>query len=180
MHTLDITILLSAAVSCACFFLLQIVIFRRVHPEDVFNAIMTIFYAASVVHIGVAFFIFGMINPQYDAHDHSSVIFTGAVSYFVFALAAFVYILCAFGPSETSIRIRVVRELAASRGRLTHDQLLKQYNGRMILERRLQRFSKSGEIRSQQGKYILCKNTNAFFMIDIVAQLIRKILKKTA
>ena len=76
--------------------------------------------------------------------------------------------------------IQLEDEDKGSKGRLTQDQLLERYNGRMILERRLERFLKSGEIALKDGKYILVNNTNAFFMIDAVAQFIQKALKKSS
>lgn len=171
----DIIILTSAVASFIVFFILQVLIFRYVHPEAILKWIMNIFWLSSLLHI-FWFFEIRMMWPEFLPVEAIGIV---ALSYFVFGLMAFVYILCVFGPSETSIRIRVVRELREGQGhRLSHEELLKRYNGRMVLERRLQRFLQSGEIRLEQGKYTLCKNANAFFMIDAVAQVIQKILGK--
>jgi hypothetical protein len=51
--------------------------------------------------------------------------------------------------------------------------------GRLILERRIQRLLYAGEIIEQKGKYVLLNKANAFFMIDAVAGLIQKVLKKS-
>jgi hypothetical protein len=172
----DLAILVCSGISFLAFFLLQVIVFRIVHPEAVLRWIMNIFMIVSVLHLFTMAIAYNYLQLDYPG----GVLLMAAVSYFIFGLIAFVYILCVFGPSETSIRIRLVRELREIKGgRLTHDELLKKYNGRLILERRIQRLLYAGEIIEQNGKYVLLNKANAFFMIDAVAGLIQKILKKS-
>ena len=171
----DYAILVSSGISFLAFFILQVIVFRMVHPEAVLRWIMNIFMIVSVLHLFVMAIAYNYLQLNYPG----GLLFMAAVSYFIFGLTAFVYILCVFGPSETSIRIRLVRELQDVKGgRLTRDELLKKYNGRLILERRIQRLLYAGEILEQNGKYVLLNKANAFFMIDAVAGLIQKILRK--
>lgn len=176
ISTLDVSILLSVIMSFIVFILLKIIVLRILHPEAVLKGIVHVFIAASLIHcIGLAL-AFSFLEWEYPG----GLLFMAAVSYGCFGLMAFVYIVCVFGPSETSIRIRLVRELSDSRGgRLTHEELFRKYNGRMILERRLQRLVLAGEIAEQQGKYVLLGKANAFFLIDAVAGWIQKTLKKS-
>ena len=173
--SLDIAILVWAGIFFIIFILLQLIVLRIVHPEAVLRWIVNIFLIVSVGQIAGLTFLFRYLGLEYPG----GLIGMAAVSYFVFGLLAFVYIVCVFGPSETSIRIRLVREFwEAKGGRLTHEELLKRYNGRLILERRLQRLLLAGEIAERQGKYVLIGKGNAFFMIDAFAGLIQKILTK--
>ena len=172
----DLAIIICSGISFLIFFILQVIVFRMVHPEAVLRWIMNIFMIVSIVHLSTLAIVYHYLLLDYPG----GVLLMAGVSYFIFGLLAFVYILCVFGPSETSIRIRLVRELQDIKGgRLTHDDLLKRYNCRLILERRLQRLSYAGEIIERQGKYVLINQSNAFFMIDAVAGLIQKVLKKS-
>lgn len=174
---LDLSVLLSVFISFAVFILLKIIVLRMVHPEAVLRGIVNIFIAASLIHISCLAVAYSSLGWAYPG----GVLFMAAVSYGCFGLMAFVYIVCVFGPSETSIRIRLVRELSDARGgRLSHEELLRRYNGRMILERRLQRLALAGEIIERQGKYVLLGKANAFFLIDTVAGWIQKILKRSS
>lgn len=173
---LDLAILVSSLLSFLVFFILQVVVFRLVHQEAVLRWIINIFGIASVMHLASLAVYFGVVNPVYPG----GLLFMAGVSYFLFGLMAFVYILCVFGPSETSIRIRVVRELNEVKGgRLTHDALLKRYNGRIILRRRMERLILAGEIAEENGRYLIKNKSNAFFMIDAVAGLLQKIVRKS-
>jgi D-alanyl-lipoteichoic acid acyltransferase DltB (MBOAT superfamily) len=166
MMPLDFAILGAAAGSFIVFFVLQMIVFRMLHQEAVLKAIMIIFFATSLVHLAGWFFAAGQVG----VHSLIEGITFVGLSYFTFGLTAFVYILCIFGPSETSIRIRVVRELFEAPGRsLSHSELANRYNARMILERRLERLTRSGEIVERAGKYKLIKKANFFFLIDSVA-----------
>ncbi len=168
-------ILTAVACSFIVFFILQMVVFRMLHQEAVLKAIMIIFMVTSLVHLVGSF----LYADQIAAAGLSGKVIFVAVSYLIFGLAAFVYILCIFGPSETSIRIRVLRELQeAPERRLSHGELANRYNARMVLERRLERLARSGEIIERAGKYTLIKKTNFFFMIDSVANTIHSFIKK--
>ena len=172
---LDLMILASVAASFIVFILLKVVIRRMVHPEAVLRWIVNIFLMSSVVHcVALA-----LVYDFFGGHYPGGLLFAAVISYVTFGLLTFVYIVCVFGPSETSIRIRLVRELSQARGgRLKHEELLRKYNGRLILERRLQRLILAGEIAQRQGKYILLGKANAFFVIDAVAGWIQKMLKR--
>lgn len=172
--TLDMVIVGWAAVWFAVFIAAQLIVLRMVHPEAVLRWIVNIFAAVSVIQLIALAIVYYGFQWSYPG----GIVLTAVMSYALFVLLAFVYIVCVFGPSETSIRIRLVRELWEAKGRITHEELFKRYNGRMILERRLQRLVYAGQISERQGKYVLISKANAFFVIDVVAGLIQKILNQ--
>ena len=59
--------------------------------------------------------------------------------------------------SETARRIRILRELRDSPEGLDLDQLLARYNARDIIERRIQRLIKNGQIILKNDKYYIAK-----------------------
>ncbi len=176
-HPIDALIIAVSFASFAVFFILQMIFFRLMHQEAVLKAIMVIFVLTSLGHFMASPLIAGTLGPQ-AALSTGETILIALLSYLLFGLAAFVYILCVFGPSETSIRIRVVREIFEGEAHgLSHTELLGRYNAKMVLERRLERLLRSGEIIERNGKYILIKKANFFFMIDTVANLIHGFIK---
>lgn len=173
--SLDVTIIMAASVSFAVFFLSKFIVFRLVHPDAVLKWIIHIFGASSVIHLAGIILWNNFLQQQFCG----SFFLLAAGSYLIFGLMSFVYILCVFGPSETSIRIRLLRELAEQKGgRMTHDALLKGYNGEIILRRRIDRLLLAGQIIERNGFYEIQNRSNAFFFIDAVASFIQKFLRK--
>jgi hypothetical protein len=176
----DETVITGAAAAFGIFVVMQMIVFRLLHQEAVLKAIMVIFVLTSAVQV---------IGLSYVLTAHDVFLFAGGIitkvclvgfSYLIFGLTAFVYILCVFGPSETSIRIRVVREIfEGPQHSLTPKELASRYNAAMILERRLDRLLRSGEIVLEQGTYRLIKKANFFFMIDSIANLIHRVIKRS-
>jgi len=56
---------------------------------------------------------------------------------------------------ETARRIRILRELAASKDGLSLDEILRRYNAEEIVERRLVRLMKNGQIILRDNKYYI-------------------------
>lgn len=59
--------------------------------------------------------------------------------------------------SETARRIRILRELVDSKGGLTMQELLRSYNAREIIDKRIDRLMKNGQIRYSKGRYYINK-----------------------
>lgn len=58
---------------------------------------------------------------------------------------------------ETSRRIRILREIAFYKDGLTFDELLKRYNAEEIIDRRLNRLIKTGQITARDERYYINK-----------------------
>lgn len=173
---LDVTIIAASVVSFVVFFVLKAIVFRVVHSDAVLKWIVNVFVVTSVLHLAGTIF----WNDCSHQHFPGSFPLLAGVSYLLFGLSAFVYILCVFGPSETSIRIRLLREIQEQKGgRLTHEALLTKYNGEMILKRRIQRLLLAQTIVERNGRYEIKNKSNAFFLIDAMASLIQRVLRKS-
>ncbi len=88
----------------------------------------------------------------------------------IYGAAAFAYVLCIFGPYETSIRMRLIRELGGSTGQTPLPDVLRRYNTAIILENRLTRLVGSQDLAKKGDTYHLRKTGNVFFIMDTVAQ----------
>ena len=56
---------------------------------------------------------------------------------------------------ESSLRVRILREIAQARDGISEQALLKAYNERVILESRLQRLLRGGRAVRQRDRYVL-------------------------
>ena len=90
-------------------------------------------------------------------------------------LLSFVYVTCVFGPYETSVRTRLIREMAkGSLDGISHQELLQGYNVQKIVNIRLRRLMGSGDIIEQGGHYRAGNTRNVFFIFDAIAVVIKK------
>lgn len=90
-------------------------------------------------------------------------------------LLCFVYVLCVFGPYETSVRMRLVREIAGGGVRgVSIQELANRYNAQTIVDIRLQRLIGSGDVIEKNGKYRVVSSSNFFFIFDAIAGVLKK------
>lgn len=68
---------------------------------------------------------------------------------------------------ETARRIRILRELAEAPAGLTAGELLRRYNAQEILERRISRLTKTGQIVLKNGRYYI-ENRTVLLMARIM------------
>ncbi len=164
----DALIVLTGTLSFIIFLLLHFIAFRSLKAEHLFKGIILTFLAALGLELFISIYFLKM---------------TGFLSLFlsvtIYALMAFFYILCIFGPYETSIRMRLIREISKDPQGKTFAEIVKLYNERVILNNRLQRLLGSGDVRLENGRYFLGKNNNAFFILDSLAGYLHAFIHKT-
>ena len=85
----------------------------------------------------------------------------------IFGFIGFVF-FNALNVGESSIRVRILRELLAAEGPMSEADLLDRYNDQLILGSRLERLLEGGQIEKRDGRYFL-KATNLL----VVARIIR-------
>jgi hypothetical protein len=151
----------------AIFLIFHFITFRFLKAEQLFKGIITTFLAALVVGITISLYFLGW-QP-----------FVLLLVLSIYALAAYVYILCFFGPYETSIRMRLIRELSNSNQGLTLQDLLKSYNTAVILDTRLKRLTGAGDLTFDGEKYHIAKQHNAFFIIDAISKVLHEFIHRT-
>ena len=104
---------------------------------------------------GVPLLLMGILY-SIKAVDAAPVEWAGAavLALVVQGLLCFVYVLCIFGPYETSVRMRLVREIdkAGTKG-ISLEALLGRYNAGTIVDLRLRRLMGSGDITEKDGVY---------------------------
>ena len=93
----------------------------------------------------------------------------------IYFLLVFLYILCIFGPHESSVRLRLVRELDKYYPEPCPEKLLKQsYNAQAILRRRLARLQATGDIIFDGQYYRVHKQWNFFVFADQASGFLKR------
>jgi hypothetical protein len=161
-----------AVFSFGSFLLVHMITFRRVRPEHLLRSLLVCVIAIMglpAVLMGM-FYILKVLVMPYEAWA-SAVLLAMLLQ----GLLCFVYVLCIFGPYETSVRMRLVREIAkgGSTG-ITLKELSVQYNAGTIVDIRLQRLIGSGDIIEENGRYRIGRSGNFFFIFDAIAAVIKR------
>lgn len=97
------------------------------------------------------------------------------VTVLIYGLSAFVFVLCFFGPNETSIRMRLIDIIGRKKIGVSREEIAQYYNNQSMLDVRLKRLIGAGDIKEVDRSYRLLKQGNAFFIIDRCAVLLKKI-----
>ena len=93
----------------------------------------------------------------------------------LFILLAVSYILGFFGMMAASLRVRILGEIYKSQERgMDHDEILKKYNKKLIVDERLLRLIGAGEVRKDGDKYILENRFSVFRMHHNLYVLFKK------
>ncbi len=171
---MDRFIVETACCSFVIFFILQCIVLRALPVHQVLKGLMNAAIGGGVLNLVLTA---GLSFMCLQLHSLGTIGFICLLflSFIVYGLLVFVYILCVFGPYETSIRMRIVREIhGAGQQGLTLENLLRNYNIRKILQVRLERLKGAGDIVLKDGKYHIHQHYNMFFVIEIISQQIQK------
>jgi hypothetical protein len=128
-----------------------------------------------VVLIGVMFWLISYVEQWLRLQAESVVGLCVMSGICVYAMLSFLYVLAVFGPYESSIRIRLIRELYEHPEGLSWKQILQQYNSCMILTIRLERLLSSGDILYDGQCYKLKRKGNIFCWLEFGSEFLRKI-----
>ena len=101
------------------------------------------------------------------------------LSFFIYSQMCFFYVINIYGPYESSLSVRLLRELAKVHPKgLTQDQILTSYNAQLILRTRLERLVGSGEVVQEGDRYRIGKKQNIFFVLEFSSRQFHKFISK--
>ena len=169
---MDILTAGSGFFSFGIFLLVHVITFRWVRPEHLLRSLLlcvTGVMALPMVLMGI-FYILKEVDASLLAW-----VCAALLSSLIQGLLCFVYVLCVFGPYETSVRMRLVREIgvAGPKG-ISMEELSGRYNHQTIVDLRLQRLIGSGDIVENKGLYQAGRKQNFFFIFDAIAGVLKK------
>jgi len=169
---MDIFTVGAGVISFGIFLLIHMITIRWVRPEHLLRSLLSCVIAALACPVVIMYILFAF--KMTDAPVYAWVC-AGLLSSLVQGLLCFVYVLCIFGPYETSIRMRLVREIKAGGPTgISLQELLSKYNPQTIVQVRLKRLLGSGDIVEKDGRYQIGHSRNFFFIFDAIAGGIKK------
>ena len=170
--SIDVLTVGAGILSFACFLLVHLITFRWLPPERLLQSLLLIVVA--ILALPAVFVAMAQVLRFIDI-SWPVLVCAAGLSMLINGLACFVYVLCIFGPYETSVRMRLVREIArgGSDG-LLHRELLERYSVDSIVKIRLRRLIGSGDVIEKDGLYRCGRSGNFFFIFDTIAGAIKK------
>ncbi len=159
---MDNFIIINTLISITAYFILHIIILRKINQNDIFKWLVYVYLLAGFFPFLIGWwggFIFGSL-----------------ISWMFYTLLVLIYVLAILGVMESSIRIRLLKEIYDAKDHgIDLKQILKKYNKDVILHKRLQRFLSAGEISFCEGKYQLEKKFTAYTLPDFAIRMIWKL-----
>ncbi len=154
------------------FLMVFLITLRFVSAKQIFVMIKRVFF------LGLVSNIFLVVNASFileHAFSYHEQVILGIVSLLIYGMTAFVFVLCFFGPNETSIRMRLIHIIGQQSMGVSRQEIARQYNNQSMLEVRLKRLIGAGDVKESNGKYKILNAGNAFFMIDRCAGVLKKL-----
>ena len=163
-----------AIVSFVVFLMLLILVFRLVERKEVLKWLVYVFCMALIVNLGLTGWFMLQQNVLFTM-GVAAILTILILPVVLYSLMSFCYVLCIFGAYESSVRLRIVRELdeAGTEG-LSWEDILKRYNDDTILKIRLGRLVASKELSFDGTHYRLERKYNAFSFITLLSRIIKK------
>jgi len=125
--------------------------FRTTHKIGLLKSIYLGFFAGLII-----LFLFEFISFRLNSLSKKEILSLSIVNciiYFSMGYCYFNYI----NLGETARRIRILREIYDSKEGLSMEEILKRYNAKEIIERRIKRLLKNRQIIYKDGKYYIGK-----------------------
>lgn len=164
------TDILTALVGFLSFFLFlfaQAISYRRQAPDRMFSGLKTLVmvFAGLPLALTAALCAFKVVNISWQGG-----VLMASLSFLIQGLLCFFYVLTVFGAYETSVRMRLLREIASAGPEgLSEGEILQRYNPETITRLRLGRLAGAGYIIEQGGSYRLSASPDLFFIFALLS-----------
>jgi hypothetical protein len=149
---MDIILSVQSIISFVSFFVLQIVIFRRIRDREVMKWLVYVYLIISVCHFVEAMLYWKII--QNNIEKIPIILGYACISFAIYSLIVVSYVNAIFGIAITSLRIQILTEIMsfAHKG-ISGKTIAKKYSREVIIKKRLERLMASGEIKFSGGFY---------------------------
>ncbi len=144
VNAFDLFVLANALGCFWLYIIFHLVLFRFSRATSVITWLVKAFLVLGLVNVGLslALKMAGLI-PSYGLGPD---VFGFGVSFSLYGILCFSYVICFVGPYETSVRTRIVRELYGAPQGMTIQQLRQRYDNKIILDLRLNRLLASKDL----------------------------------
>jgi len=153
------------------FVIAQFVVFRHVNEIHVLRWLRRLMGFGVGVAVGMVGYGFFHKHSLFLMVGWPGTLLLGGLTAFIVAILSGFYVLCVLGPYESSVRLRLIRELYEDFPRaVSIGPLLNRYNAKMILERRVGRLMAAGDIVRTDGVYHKVPRQSFFDVSDRFAK----------
>jgi len=142
--------------------IVQLLTFRLIPKSGLLSSIYLGFIVGFINLLIFEFYVFSV-----SFNDHICITIANLFIYFVLGYCYFNFICL----GETARRIRILRELYDSKDGLSLEDLLKRYNAREIIEKRIERLKNNGQVISGNEKYYIGNNQAMLLIAKIIVLL---------
>lgn len=174
---MDLQIIILSIVSFLLFLILHVIIFSRIDQSYVLVWIVKTCILGTISPFLFAL-LFSIVFPigGYSHQVHFLIVYTS--SFLLYSLLAIGYILGMFGLLESSLRIKILQEIATAGKRgIQKKEIHRVYNRDVIIVKRLKRFIRSGDISYRNGLYTMRKRFTYFVVHAFIFESMKKLYK---
>ena len=173
----DGLVLFNAVAGLLLFIGFHLATYRLISAGNVLKWLKQIFVPGALLNLVLSGIFFFRDSASVGGPDRSAMVLCTLLSLAVYAMVTFLYVLCLFGPHESSIRIRIIRELDKFYPNACPENVLRgAYNAQIILQRRLDRLMSAGDITFDGKRYRLQKKCNFFMLSDRIAKVLYRLM----
>ncbi len=168
---MDFAVIFASFISLFLFVFIHFLVFRSIDKHSVIRGLLFTFVGGNIISlIFISIFLF-LLNQTIGVYFVLLLI-----SFILFNLLAASYILGFFGMMVASLRVRILREIyiAGSNG-INKKSIIEKYNERMIVDERLKRLLKSGEVKVQGDIYNLVNRFSIFRLHHSLFMIFKKL-----
>jgi hypothetical protein len=161
---IDYIIMSGSVMGFIIFIVIQLIYFRFTEQKNVIKSLKIALFLAGIVMVlicGGFYYYKWQILVNYSIYIY---ILACVLSVIIYCMLVYLYSHWIFGVYESSITVRLLRELASAENKgLRLSQIMEEYNEDIIIQRRLSRLISSGEIYlNSNGKYCIRRKYDIF------------------
>lgn len=174
---MDNYILISTSISFFSYLLMHTIIFRLVDKKKVLIWLMNTCLLGGIF----PFLISGILTYFFPLTGYSFLwqfFIISCISFILYGFLSVLYILGPFGLIESSLRLKLLEVIAkAGSTGVNESYLLKIYNKRTIIQKRLDRFTTSKDFIYHNGIYRMQNHLSYFIVQTFIFENIKKIFQ---
>ncbi len=180
MLTIDSIILTTAVGTFIIYLLAHLLVFRFIAVKGVLPWLMRVFFLGTFFNVILNIYLSLSKTKIMMESGILGVGFCVFLSFIIYGIMSFFYVLNIYGPYESSLSVRLIREIYQTLPQgSTIYEILKRYNADMILRTRLERLIGSGEIIVEGPIYRIGKYPCIFLTLHYIGRILNRIVLKT-
>ena len=180
MLTFDLIILASAVGTFLIYLLVHTSIFRFIDTKGILPWLMRVFFIGGFLNVVVNIH---LLLSRTEIMTETGILGVGfclLLSLLIYGLMCFFYVLNIYGPYESSLSVRLIREIFPTLpGGITLKEILTRYNADVIPRTRLERLIGSGEIVMNGPIYKIGKYPYIFLTLNYLGRIFHRVTLKT-